>query len=371
MTDNSRFLGYSVQSEMKVLITAPSLDEKDNVSGIATLVRDIIEHGNSEYLHFTAGRKDEERLNLYWAMRQIFMPFRFAFALLKGQPAIVHINTAFTAKAIIRDAVMASTSQTFRVPVLLHIHGGEFLMNRFRSKIVSKIALLLLRASDEVIVLSNPEKTKILQLSPRSNVRVLPNAINTDAVSEKRPNRGERTIIYFGRLDKAKGLDDIVDVCESLDAGGIAFKFECYGNGPYKNTFTAAMGALLGKSFYYGGIASGAEKWSVLSNADIFLLPSAYEGLPLALLESMAAGCIPVVSSVGSIPLVIKEGYNGFLIQPGNIDQIFDKLKVLLSPTFRLDELAANARATIQKDFEVRRFVLDLEKIYSSFTEIR
>ena len=62
---------------MKILITAPSLDEDENVSGISTLVRNLVAARAADYVHFEAGRKDGENSDLGWFARQTSLPFRF------------------------------------------------------------------------------------------------------------------------------------------------------------------------------------------------------------------------------------------------------------------------------------------------------
>jgi hypothetical protein len=112
---------------MKILITAPSLDENRNVSGISTVVRQIVERGTFDYEHFTAGRADGETANARWILKQISLPFRFFQRLKSGKFDAVHVNTAFNALSIARDYALTKAAKAANVPVLLHVHGGKFL----------------------------------------------------------------------------------------------------------------------------------------------------------------------------------------------------------------------------------------------------
>ena len=81
---------------MKILITAPSLSETENVSGISTVVRQIIENSSLEFSHFAAGRKDGQRAGPGWAFKQIFLPAKFLFKIRQEKPDILHLNTSLT-----------------------------------------------------------------------------------------------------------------------------------------------------------------------------------------------------------------------------------------------------------------------------------
>ncbi len=91
---------------MKVLITAPSLDEKINVSGISTLVRQIVESGAADFRHFQAGRQDGEKSGIRWLVQQMLLIPRFRRTMRREKVDIVHINTALVPLSIVRDAAL-------------------------------------------------------------------------------------------------------------------------------------------------------------------------------------------------------------------------------------------------------------------------
>ena len=164
---------------MKVLITAPSLNENENVSGISTVVRQIIEHGGAEYSHFLAGKKDDAANTDSWITTQAMLPFKFLNALRTGKPGVVHINTALTNRAIWRDgALTISAAMLFpKKPIVISIHGGRYLLNDIKNKTLAGVADNMLNCARVVIVLSENEKTEILRRWKNLDVRVLPNAV--------------------------------------------------------------------------------------------------------------------------------------------------------------------------------------------------
>ncbi len=357
---------------MKILITAPSLDETENVSGISTIVRQIIENGEAEFFHFTAGRQDGERKNINWAAKQIFLVPRFLRQIRKHKIELIHINTALTALSIVRDAALAKTAKFAGVPVLLHIHGGKYLVEDFDNKFLEKLTAKMFDWSNAVIVLSELEKKLLEKRRKISNVRVLQNAVSLENVRIRKPETNEKTIIFLGRMHESKGLRQIVKACRILKNENYKFKFNAYGAGDLKDFFVGEMREILAENFFYGGIISGAEKWNALAESDIFLLPSLYgEGLPIAMLEAMAAENIVVVSEMASIGAVIENGANGFTIEPGNVSQMVGKLKLLLSDEIKINDLRQNARKTIEDRFNFRDYIRNLEKIYEEFLRIK
>ncbi|HEX8735224.1 MAG TPA: glycosyltransferase family 4 protein [Pyrinomonadaceae bacterium] len=358
----------TVKKPLKVLLTAPSLDEKQNVSGISTVARQIIERGTFDYRHFEAGRRDGERADANWIWKQIVSVPRFRRAA-RGVD-IVHFNTNFNPLAVARDAVYAANARLSGIPFVMHVHGGRYLAEEFRSAGLKKIAEKMLRAADAVIVLSELEKKIIENRWRNLNVRVLENAVALDEAMPAQRENDEKTLIFLGRMHESKGLNEIVEACRRLKNENFDFRFKAFGAGELKDFFVGEMTEILGEKFRYGGVVSGAEKWKELARADVFLLPSRYgEGLPVAMLEAMAAGCVVIVSEMASTGAVINSGANGFLIEPRNVAQLVEKLKLSLSGQIDLERFGKNARETIKAKFDLSDYIKRLENIYAEILE--
>lgn len=350
---------------MKILITSPSLDENENVSGISTLVREIITHGKSDFSHFVAGRRDGERAGVAWIFRQLILPLSFTRKIRREKPDVVHINTAFVKLSILRDAALVFAAKRAGAAVLLHPNGGRFLIEDFKDEFLESVAVKMMRRADKILVLSEFEKENLTRRWKNLNIEILPNAISTDKIPKVEKNSGKKVIIFFGRIHESKGLHEIIEACRILKNENIDFKFKCFGTGPEKDFFVREMSKVLGENFFYGDVAAGQKKWRELAEADIFLLPSRYgEGLPLAMLEAMAARCVPVVGNVASVRAVIEEGKNGFMVEPYKAAQTAEKLKFLLSGESDFQLLRKNARRTVEEKFSIGDYVEKLEKIY-------
>ena len=352
---------------MKIVITAPSLDEHRNVSGISTIVRQIIEHSTHHFAHFKAGREDGEPADAKWLIKQAVLPFRFFGCIKKERADLVHINTALTDLSIWRDAALTRAARMARRPIVLSVHGGKYLVNEFNNTRLKRVTETMLRTAKIVVVYSELEKAEVERRWRGMDIRVLPNAVPQR--NEPAPERvgGIPVIIFFGRLHESKGLEEIVKACTQLKKDGFDFQFNCFGDGPMKDVFLDQMSETLGSRFHYGGVLTSGEKYSELDKADIFLLPSIYgEGLPMAILEAMAAGCIIVASEMASVAAVIEDGVNGYLIEPRNTTQLVSRLKMVLDGRNEWRPVREAAIDTVRRNFSIDGYIEKLEDIYRS-----
>ncbi len=352
---------------MKILITAPSLDENQNVSGISTIVRQIVRYGSLDYEHFAAGRRDTEKANALWLAKQMALPFRFFERCRTGRPHVVHVNTALNPLSIWRDAALTWAARAAGRRVVVSIHGGKFLLEPFTDKRLESVALSMLRRASAVVVYSELEKEQILGRWPALPIRVLGNAIPFAEVPKVARNNAEPLLIFLGRFHESKGLQETIDAARILSNEGYRFRFDAYGEGPQREAFLSGMRSALGDRFHYGGIVAGDEKWQRLAAADIFVLPSRYgEGLPMAMLEAMAVGCVVVVADVASVITVVTDGVNGYVVEPKRADQLVSRLRRLLEDRDGWAQVQQNAIATIRDDCAIADYMRALEGIYAA-----
>ncbi len=353
---------------MKILITSPSLNESVNVSGISSVVRQIIQRGADDYVHFELGKKDREHSGFVWFLRQISSPIRFLITLIYEKPALVHLNSTLTTKAIVRDAIHGTVAGFYGIPVLLHLHGGRFLLEEIPSRLVKFAAARLLNGANRTVVLSDHEKNLFGEKWNGKSIDVLENAVEIElnfSISDKVKN----SIIFLGRLNESKGLDEIIGAFRILSEEKIAFQFRCFGTGPAEKKFVEKMEEILQDRFYFGGIVDGVQARAELRKADIFLLPSRHgEGLPIAMLEAMTAGCIVIASDMASIGTVIEDGHNGYMIEPFNYSQLADRLRHILSDEEASADIRNNARTTVETEHNIQGYTAKLESIYRSVT---
>lgn len=294
---------------------------------------------------------------------------QFAAKILTLLPDVVHINTALTDRSIIRDAALVAAAKLAGRKVVVAVHGGKYLIENFKGIVLERIARNMLSKARSIIVYSDFEKGHLVRRWPemKSKIHTLPNAIPLTNVALKTRNNPIPVVVFFGRMHESKGLHDLLEASISLAEHGFKFYVRAYGEGPLREFFVYEMTEALGDRFHYGGVISGDEKWKVLGDADIFVLPSRYgEGLPMAMLEAMATGCIVIVGDVASVSTVINDGRNGYLIKPYDAPGLASKMKVVLDDKLEWDTIRESAVATVRKKFEIKDYIDKLEKIYET-----
>ena len=112
------------------------------------------------------------------------------------------------------------------------------------------------------------------------------------------------------------------------------------------------------------GWVSGAAKERELQQATLYVLPSYIEGLPMGVLEAMAIGAPVIATKVGGIPDAIEDGANGFLVEPGDVNALADRIIQLLADAQLRNRFATAARARIVSSFSPERVLARLEDVY-------
>ncbi|MDO5618939.1 glycosyltransferase family 4 protein [Kocuria sp.] len=185
------------------------------------------------------------------------------------------------------------------------------------------------------------------------DVDLWPKAVDTVTYHPSRADRALRNrltngnptdplIVYVGRVSKEKNLDQLIEPMRRLPGARLAI----VGSGPHKEHLEKQFA---GTNTVFTGYMSGAELAAAYASADIFAFPSQSETLGLVALEAFASG-VPVVGArAGGIPFVIDDGETGFLVQPGDADDLTQRLRQLVEDPHLRARMGAAARAEAVK----------------------
>lgn len=176
---------------------------------------------------------------------------------------------------------------------------------------------------------------------------------------------GPIRIGYAGRLESsAKRVDDLVEVARMLRDRGVQFSMRIAGDGPERHRIAGDIRTLQQEFDASARITGNDTRFEIQllspqppnrmdafwQRCDCLLLPSAYEGLNLQMLEAMANGCVPIVSGVDSGPAdFIRDGINGYTFDIGDCESAADRIAdAMQSPSHHL-HLSRNAQSTIRQ----------------------
>jgi glycosyltransferase involved in cell wall biosynthesis len=199
-------------------------------------------------------------------------------------------------------------------------------------------------------------------------VTILPNPVRWNADPPNRAGRPRVQFLSLGRLSERKGSYDLVKAFASLSPELRArARLVLAGDGDVEGV--RQLAAPLGDSVRVHSWIDSAERDRLLDASDVFVLPSQAEGLPMALLEAMAAGLPAIVTPVGGIPDALTHGAEGLLVEPGNIDQLAAAMTRLLCD--ESERLAAGRRAHARaRLFDVHTYAGRLSNLYQRIAPV-
>jgi glycosyltransferase involved in cell wall biosynthesis len=207
-----------------------------------------------------------------------------------------------------------------------------------------------------------------------SKIQVIPNGIEIkrfecatkDFSGIREVIIGEKIIGYVGRLVEGKGIQYLLHAMKSLIVDGMKVRLVIVGYGDYENELRElAIHLRIDEKVEFVGPRADVEK--VYQAFDVFVLPSLSEGLPVVLLEAMAAGCPVIASDVGGVAEIIENGVSGLIVQPRNHVDLACKLKQVLCDEGYRELLAATAREKVRSKFSLRAMATCYELLYSSY----
>lgn len=161
-----------------------------------------------------------------------------------------------------------------------------------------------------------------------------------------------RRIVFLGWLEEKKGITELIRGFVALAQKEVFL--DIIGDGSLRAPSQALAGELgVADRVIFHGWRSGKARDQLLADADIFILPALWEGLPNAMVEAMATRLPIVITPVGTITSYIKDGENGLLIEPRSVSAITTALDRLIEDGILRRRLADAAFETAKKEFSV------------------
>ncbi len=243
--------------------------------------------------------------------------------------------------------------QLTRRKVAILTDGGDvdvYLDNRWARPII----MACLRRATAVTALNRSKSDRLLSLG------IEPLLCPTIGINTSRfgyvpfPQKEKWLILYAGRLNREKRPEVLIAACDRLHNDGIDLKLFVVGDGPLRDEIaeTVARRDLTDIVILTGHI-SHSQIHQLFRKCAVFVLPSKREGVSVSLLEAMSSGCICIVSDIRDNRDVIQDMFNGIVFHSGDVDDLVNKLRWVLSNPSELALIANNAREVVQRDYSL------------------
>lgn len=253
--------------------------------------------------------------------------------------------------------------------VVLTIHGRSPRARGLLRGIVSAaVESLALWCADRIVFVAASLR------KPRQEGTVIPNGVEMSSIRAQVAAReavrselglGDSFVFaYLGRISTDKGFLLLLDALARI-RDRVSRKVRLVAVGPIEDEvrdeidrrFTEVSSLVLLLGFQ-------SRPLRFVASADVFVLPSLREGLPLSLLEAMGAGLPAIASSVGDIPHVVRPGLTGWLVAPGDLSSLTEALLQAVSNPARCAEMGERAAISISSDFSADRMIKAYARIY-------
>jgi glycosyltransferase involved in cell wall biosynthesis len=266
----------------------------------------------------------------------------------------------------------AAASRILGLPQVVTMHGGLTVCNALRRRVALRWAM---RSADHTVMVSDATRHQFardLGLD-ESRLAVVPNGVPVqrgDASGVRnefdiRPH--DCVLLAVGNLEVHKGHRVLLDALRLLARSDP--------RAPWKLIIAGGRGGDQHEPLLkYIDEAGLADRVSIVLNrddipdllalADVFVMPSLWEGLPMALLEAMLARKAIIASATAGIPEAISDGRDGILVPPGGVDELADALRLIVGNSQRRAELGAAALLRAEKDFTVQVMAQRYERLY-------
>jgi glycosyltransferase involved in cell wall biosynthesis len=331
---------------MKILLLGPCLSQQGGVANYEKL-----------YLQYAPEQVEISHITTHKEVSKIAKITIFLTAickligiLLTQSVDLIQIEISQRGSAF-RQAIMTFIAWIFRKPIIIHAHGSQF--HEFYTGLpqwIQKLLTWVFGKCQRFIVLSKSWQefyTNTFGLKPEQVV-VLYNPVIIPAEVPKRSDSQKVKFLFLGRIGERKGAFDLIKAFSLLpDEHKKKSTLIMAGDGDLEAARNLVKTLNLEDYIQLPGWIDADQRDILLAQANVFILPSYNEGLPLAMLEAMAWELPVIVTPVGGISEIVTDAENGVIIKPGDIEQLSHGMSSLIkNEKLRLD-LGTKARNSI------------------------
>ncbi len=275
-----------------------------------------------------------------------------------GRIDLMHIHMSAYGSAL-RKGILTLLGALLGIPVIVHMHGSNFREFYFNlpGRCQKLLGFVLNRARFVIVLGSGWRDLLISDLHvAQERIAVIFNGVPRPAdVGGTELSCDEiARIVFLGQLGERKGVPDLLAAFQSPRLLSKHWTATIAGDGAVEEFRAAVAEAGLGDRVMLPGWVDSHAANDLLRRADIFVLPSHFEAMPIAILEALAHGVAVVATPVGAIPEFLTDGQNAVLVPPGAPDQLADAIARLIEDANERRRLGVAGREIFRDRFDIR-----------------
>ena len=286
-------------------------------------------------------------------------PFHFAVCIVRilgaaarGRVALLNLHVAAYG-SMLRKGLLLLLGRALRIPVVLHMHGGDFgYFYTGLPRVLRRAVSANLRMADHVVVLGDVWYrfyTTIVGLDG-ARITVIRNAV--PAPPADGAHDGDE-LVFLGLMSNTKGLGDLLQALADPALAALPWRLTVAGHGDPAPFEAQARALGLAPRVAFRGWLGRREIGTLLAHARVLLLPSHFEAMPMVLLEAMSHGVPIIATRTGGIPEVVEDGVTGILVEPRDGAALAKAIFGLLSDQELCLRLGRQGRQRFLAHFEI------------------
>ena len=279
--------------------------------------------------------------------------------LLSSSFDVLHLNTSFDTKALLRDVVTVLVLPRGRGKIFLKFHGSDARLLETGNPLLRLCSRVLLRRADAVGLLSTEERDNFVRAGADARkIFVVKNVVSAEGLEARdlqfaaRMNVSSNTslLLFVARFIPAKGLLDCIRACAILRERGFDFLLLCLGDGPARREAESEVARLkLTPNVRFFGYIPEAETNDFYKGSTLLLFPTYhYEGFPMVVFKSLAAGLPVITTRIRAAADYLSEPENCLWVEPQNPAKLAEKIALLLEQRKLRASMSENNRRLAQ-----------------------
>jgi len=297
---------------------------------------------------------------------------RFIFKVIKCSESIVHLGPSLGVNALKRDSVFCWIAKVAGKKVYMQWHGwNPANENIFTGMKLYFLTKTLFRA-DHIRLLSPSFERFIVDKGYKNVTSVGNTFVDDDIIIESarvKKSGNYVNILFLSTISRNKGIYFALDLYRNLKNVYPSLIFTIAGDGPELKNVEAEVKGIGVRDIEFVGHVEGDKKRDTYRDADIYLFPSYYEGMPLSVLEAMSYKLPIICGSVGSIPDFFINEKMGFIIKDQDIESYYNALELLITNSTLRSKIGEFNYRFVKDNFLASQNVKRINEEYLSLLE--